>query len=58
MLPENWLHLFVDVEPQGTTKPKMGKDLLLAESEETTGEAVSHLQQNWGSFKIMGHAYS
>ena len=41
MLPENWVHLLVGVEPKDTTKPKIGrrKDLLLlVASKENTGE--------------------
>ena len=40
ILPENWVHLLVGVEPKATTKPKMErrKDLLLATSKENTGD--------------------
>ena len=38
MVPQNWVHLFVGVEPKDATKPKNGrrKDLLLAASKENT----------------------
>ena len=36
LLPQNWVHLLVGVEPKDTTKPKIGrkKDVLLALSKE------------------------
>ena len=39
LLPENWSHLVVGIEPKDTTKPKSGrrKDLLLAARKESTG---------------------
>ena len=38
LLPQNWVHLLVGVEPKDTTKPKIGRrnDLLLAASKENT----------------------
>ena len=41
VVPKNWVHLLVGVEPIDTTKPKIGrrKDLLLlAASKENTGD--------------------
>ena len=40
VLPENWVHLLVGVEPKDTNKPKIGrrKYLLLAASKENTGD--------------------
>ena len=40
LLPENWIHLLVGVEPIDRPKPKIGgrKDLLFAASKENTGD--------------------
>ena len=40
LLPENWVHVLLSVEPKDTTRPKFRrrKDLLLAASKENTGD--------------------
>ena len=55
MLPQNWVHLLVGVEPKDTTKPKLRrrKDLLPAASRGTPGifpKAVSPQTAKLGNF--------
>ena len=50
MLPENWVHLLVDVEPKDATKGKSERrtHLLFAISRENTGD-LSQRSVSWNS---------
>ena len=37
MLPENWVHLLVGVEPIDTTKPKMGRRRIYYDFQQVRG---------------------
>ena len=50
LLPKNWVHLLVGVEPNDTTRPKRRRTkLLLAATKETTTGKLSQSSISWNS---------
>lgn len=60
LLPQNWVHLLVGVEPKDTTKPKSGRrrHLLPEASKENTGDlSQSSVSPNGKIVEVLSYGY-
>ena len=60
MLPPNWVHLLVGVEPKGTTRPEIGRRkalLLAARKENSQGLSQSSVSLHSKIGEILSYGY-